>query len=47
MDKPSLKKFRLLEGDLGEKETEHNQYAGELNTVLKYYTESSEIGKRF
>ncbi|CAG8584738.1 2517_t:CDS:2 [Funneliformis mosseae] len=45
-EKPSLKNFldfRLQEGDLEREEMEHSRYKGELNTILKYHSEASEI----
>ncbi|RGB37111.1 hypothetical protein C1646_59976 [Rhizophagus diaphanus] len=48
-EKPSLKKFlefRLKEGNLEGEEEEHLRYKCEINTISKYYTETSEIGQK-
>jgi hypothetical protein len=38
--------FRLNTGDLKDPDTEHYRYQSELNTLSKYYTKESEIGKK-
>ena len=46
---PTLRKFlnfRLNTGDLKDPDTEHYRYQSELNTLSKYYTKESEIGKK-
>ncbi|CAG8600820.1 11224_t:CDS:2, partial [Scutellospora calospora] len=48
-EKPSLKRFlefRLTEGNLESEEEEHLRYICEINTISKYYTETSEIGQK-
>ena len=49
VEKPTLKKFldfRLKEGCLEDKTTEHNRYKSELKTIGEYYCETSEIGTK-
>ena len=38
--------FRLQVGGLEEKETEHDRYNKELDTIVKHYDEMSEVGKK-
>ena len=48
IDDPSLKKFldfRLLAGDLEDKQTEYHRYKQELDTIGKFYAEVSEPGQ--
>ncbi|GES83361.1 hypothetical protein GLOIN_2v1716154 [Rhizophagus clarus] len=47
-EEPSLKKFldfRLLAGDLEDKQTEYHRYKQELETIGKFYAEMSEPGQ--
>ena|SRR2546421_11473217 len=46
---PSLKNFldfRHNMGDLEDPETEHRRYVLELNNIIAYYDETTEIGKK-
>ena len=46
---PSLKKFldfRFQKGVLRDKKTEYSQYKSELDTIKRYYSGTSEIGKK-
>ncbi|CAG8766255.1 11664_t:CDS:10, partial [Gigaspora margarita] len=48
-DNPSLKKFldfRFQKGVLEDKKTEYSQYKSELDTIKRYYSETSENGKK-
>ncbi|CAG8834526.1 11008_t:CDS:2, partial [Racocetra persica] len=48
-ENPSLKNFldfRSKEGNLEDEETEHLRYKCELNTIRKYYSETSEMGQK-